>query len=148
MQSRQVLFVEDDASDALMVRRALREPEQGAFDITHAKTESEAFAVLGTRPFDVCLLDLSLPDSAGFSTLHHLLQRMPDLPVLILTGNDNESTGRAAVAAGAQDYLHKDKAHGAVLRQAIEYALARKQRQDDLIRRAHYDELTGLLRAD
>jgi diguanylate cyclase (GGDEF)-like protein len=148
MGTTRVLFIEDDASDAFLIQGALQKDFPGVFVITHAQSEADALSKLKNQAFDVCLLDLSLPDSYELSALLHIQHRAPELPILILTGNEDEATGREAVACGAQDYLLKNKAEGPAIKLAIEYAIERKRSQSELTRRAYYDDLTGLVRPD
>lgn len=147
MPATRVLFVEDDPSDAFLIQNSLEKKYPGVFELVRADSENGAVANLGKQPFDVCLLDLGLPDSVELSTLTRLQLLAPELPILILTGNDNEATGRAAVSAGAQDYISKSKGDGQTLNLAITYAMERKRREEELVRSAQYDDLTGLLRA-
>ena len=85
----------------------------------------------GSKP-DIVLLDLSLPDSFGLETLARWQAAAPTLPVIVLTGSDDEALAVAAVREGAQDYLVKGRIDGALLLQAIRYAIERKLVQEDL----------------
>jgi diguanylate cyclase (GGDEF)-like protein len=143
-----VLFVEDDPSDAFLIQHMLRSVYPDPAEIVHVYSEAEALKAASSQRFDVCLLDFSLQDSSGLSTLRHLSHRFPDLPVVVITGHANDATGRATVMAGAQDYLGKEFAGGPMLRRAMDYAIARKRRERGLLTRAYYDDLTGLMRAE
>src|SRR5262249_9573930 len=85
--------------------------------------------------FDVVLLDLSLPDSVGLETLTTLHAQAPQVPVVVLTGFDDETIAVEAVQAGAQDYLIKGQAEGNLLVPAIRYAIER-QRAEEALRQA------------
>ncbi|MBV8940082.1 MAG: response regulator, partial [Alphaproteobacteria bacterium] len=89
-----VLLVEDDPSDAFLVQGELNGVAPGSFEVLHVKNEAEAIAVLADRHFDVCLLDLSLPDATGLSALINIQERLPQMPVLLLTAMDDEQLAR------------------------------------------------------
>lgn len=139
-----LLLVEDNASDAYMIGEMLAATEGAAYEIHHVTTQAEAIAALAEHTFDACLLDLSLPDTDGFSALLALLGKAPDLPVLILTGDNDMALAKRAVSRGAQDYLLKDDLEKALLSRSIGYAIVRKNSEKSLFQRANYDPLTGL----
>ncbi|MBF0305401.1 MAG: PAS domain-containing protein [Alphaproteobacteria bacterium] len=134
--AREVLLVEDNPGDAILVRALLSGERGRALEITHVERLREAVALVKQRAYDVVLLDLSLPDSDGRKTLDGMLAAAPELPVVVLTGHDDDEAGLAAVQAGAQDYIVKGSADGALLRRAIHYAQERK-RAELTIRRLH-----------
>ena len=122
-----VLLVEDSPSDADLLQQALGEGANGEFEFTLAETWGEAVSQLKAASFDVLLLDLSLPDSSGPETFVRARQQAPGLPILVLTGQANESVGLEAVRHGVQDYLVKGQAFGRQTARAIHYAIERKQ---------------------
>ena len=131
MESRKtrVLVVEDNQSDAGLVRFALR-AESGAehaFVSAHVLRLEEALVSLKEKPFDLVLLDLSLPDAQGLDTLARVREAAPDLPIVIMTGLNDESTAVEAVRRGAQDYLVKGQADSHAVIRAILYAIERKR---------------------
>ena len=125
--SIKVLLVEDNPGDARLVREALREPAGGSsfHVVSHARL-ADGLARLASEGFDVVLLDLSLPDSSGLDTFRRLRDAAPGVPVLILTGLDDETVGTAAVSEGAQDYVLKRYLSTDILPRAILYALSRR----------------------
>jgi len=119
------LLVEDNPGDAFLVQEQLS--QAGCFfDVRSADHLSAAFdSVKHTQP-DVVLLDLNLPDSQGTDTIRKMVQKVPNVPVLVLTGQDDEELALKAVQEGAQDYLlksHLDRRH---LVRAIKYAIERQ----------------------
>jgi serine phosphatase RsbU (regulator of sigma subunit) len=123
-----VLLVEDDDGDALLVEDFLAEALPGA-RLTRSRTLGEALSALdGT--VDCVLLDLRLPDAIGLDTVRRVRQRAPDIPLIVLTGLNDESAGGDAVDAGAQDYLVKGTVDGDQLARAIRYSIGRRQAED------------------
>lgn len=127
-RSIDVLLVEDNPGDALLLRETLGEVSS-QFDFTHAATLADALARMKQRKFNVALLDLSLPDSHGLETFVKINRQDPDLPVVMLTGLDDETLAYDAVQRGAQDYLVKGHVDGPVLMRSIRYAIERSRRR-------------------
>jgi signal transduction histidine kinase len=124
-----VLLVEDNQGDAGLVRFALR-AESGAdysFSAAHVVRLEDALESLKEKPFDLVLLDLSLPDAQGLDTLARIRQAAPDLPIVIITGLNDESLAVEAVRGGAQDYLIKGQADSHAVIRAILYSIERKR---------------------
>src|SRR5437016_3045548 len=96
-----VLLVEDNADDATLLERALAGGDHIRFRVDCAWTLREALDRLGGERYDAALLDLSLLDSAGLETLDGVHSRFPSLPVVVLTGLDNEDTAIEALHHGA-----------------------------------------------
>jgi len=128
----QVLLIEDNPADARLVQEALAERGEGAFRLAWADDLAGGLDRLADTPPDVVLLDLSLPGSRGLDTLAKVLQKNAGVPVLVMTGLDDESLAVEAVRRGAQDYLVKGQTGGALLGRAIRYAIQRKVSQAQL----------------
>ncbi|HKO54504.1 MAG TPA: PAS domain S-box protein [Thermoanaerobaculia bacterium] len=122
-----VLLVEDADADARAVESVLREYR---FDVRRALRLSEALAALRSEHFDVVLADLGLPDSAGLATLDMLRNHAAAIPIVIMTGHDDESTAVRAVAAGAQDYLIKGSTEATTLVRSLRHAVERGHGRD------------------
>ena len=120
-----VLLVEDLPTDVELVRRLLARCEQ-SFEFHHAGTLQEAFSMIESLQPNVCLLDLSLPDSSGLRTFQRLASRYGDLPTIVLSGNMSLADSMLAVRGGAQDYLVKGQINTAVLSRSILYAIERQ----------------------
>jgi signal transduction histidine kinase len=129
-----ILLVEDSASDAALLQESLAETGNGEFDFTHVESWTEAGEHLRQHPFDVLLLDLSLPDITGRETFLRARSEAPHLPIVVLTGETNEALGLEAVRHGVQDYLIKGQAYSRQTCRAIRYAIERKQVEDALKR--------------
>jgi len=119
------LLVEDSPTDMLLIREALTAPPNAKFAVTRAELLADALTQLHQTAFDVILLDLGLPDSQGLVTLNTLHQHAPELPIIVLTGLNDETLGMRAVQQGAQDYLVKGQVGSNELVHAIRYAIER-----------------------
>ena len=126
--SIRLLLIEDNPGDARLVREHLADvPGAQGFHLDLAPTLAAAMDTLGRLPApDIALLDLSLPDSHGLETLARWQLAAPTLPVIVLTGSDDEALAVAAVREGAQDYLVKGRIDGELLAHAVRYAIERK----------------------
>ena len=122
-----VLLVEDNAVSAQLVKAMLARAETSAFEVETAESLMGALDMIGTGNFDVILLDLSLPDSEGLGTLSTIRVHAPQIPVLVLTGSDNDTLASSALQHGAQDYIVKGQFDGNSLARALRYAVTRKQ---------------------
>ena len=127
-----VLLVEDSAADALLLKHALAEASGESFQVTHAELMAEAVRRLSSESFDAILLDLSLPDSHGVKTVAQANAAAPHLPIVVMTGLDDEATALEAVRQGAQDFLIKGHGDGRLVARAIRYAMERKQAEQQL----------------
>ncbi len=120
-----VLLVEDDNGDARLVEDELSETLPQAH-ITRCHTLEQALGYLGPG-VDCVLLDLGLPDASGIDAVARLRSQMPAVPLIVLTGLDDEAAGAAALQAGAQDYLVKGSVGGDQLARSIRYSIGRRQ---------------------
>ncbi|MGW5639428.1 response regulator, partial [Streptomyces sp. NPDC003832] len=123
-QEPSVLLIEDDEADALLVEELVADCSPG-MRLTWVRSLAEAREALTTASPDCVLLDLHLPDSKGLEGVATVRQ-YADVAVVVLTGLAEESTGLAAVAAGAQDYLVKGRVEAELFGRAIRYAIQRK----------------------
>lgn len=138
------LIVEDNGTDALVLQLALSQTQSCATPVI-VSTLGDALARLREEPFDVVLTDLRLSDSDGLSTVKTLLARAANVPVVVVSGNDNEELAEQAVQAGAQDYLIKGEFSRAAIGRIVRYAVERKKTEARLMNLAMRDQLTGLV---
>jgi two-component system cell cycle response regulator len=138
-----MLLVEDNPVDAKLVAAVL------ASD--HANVEMEwvpdlhtALARLGELRFDVILLDLFLPDARGLEALQSVRAVAPSLPIVVLTGRNDQATALEAVRQGAQDYLAKERLDGELLLRSLRYAIERQRLVAAMRALSLTDHLTGL----
>jgi len=139
-----ILLIEDNPGDARLIQEFLREAEDEAYRSVWVKTLAEGCRVLCADPFDLVLLDLSLPDSQGLKTFQTIHAENSGVPVVVLTGLDDKAVARQAVHEGAQDYLIKGQLSSDMLLRAIGYALERNRIYAALKSLALMDPLTGL----
>ena len=139
-----ILLVEDDPAYAELTRAMLNAAGGVAMTLDHATSVHSAVDKLADRPYDTVLLDLGLPDAQELEALNSLVGAAPDLPLVILTGTENEVLALQAVKGGAQDYLIKGQATPELLVRAIRYAIERKQSEMHIRHLAYYDPLTQL----
>jgi diguanylate cyclase len=140
-----VLLIEDNPGDARLIREMLS--EAGAplqFHLKHADRLSRGLETLALKETSLVLLDLSLPDSHGLETFAKVYAHSPKVPIIVLSGNDDQQLALYAVKSGAQDYLVKGKIDRELLLKAMQYSIERKRYQEELERQANYDGLTGL----
>jgi diguanylate cyclase (GGDEF)-like protein len=139
-----VLIVEDDPDWAFLVGEVLGETMTMGFVATAVERVADARRALIGGGVDCVLLDLTLPDARDLEGLLELQEVAPDVPVVILSGLEDEEMAVRAVRNGAQDYLPKSNADAGRLARAIQYAIERKRAEVELSRRALHDPLTGL----
>jgi diguanylate cyclase (GGDEF)-like protein len=139
-----ILLVEDDVMYARFAQKMLESIRSTRFQLAHATSVQCAIERLAVAAPDIVLLDLGLPDAQELEALTALVDAAPNLPIVILSGTEDEVLALEAVKAGAQDYLLKGQATPELLVKAIRYAIERKQSELHMKRLAYYDSLTGL----
>jgi serine phosphatase RsbU (regulator of sigma subunit) len=121
-----LLLVEDDRGDALLVEELVADANID-IRLAWAPTMADAERELALARPDCVLLDLNLPDANGIAVLEHVAKSNPDVPIVVLTGLNDEHFGVSALASGAQDYLVKGRVEAEMLRRALLYAIERKR---------------------
>jgi len=127
-----VLLIEDNPGDARLVKEMLVDAGVNKFSLTHVGLFSEGLSLIRNESHQVILLDLSLPDGHGLDIIRQVCAAAPHLPVVILTGLDDETIAIRAVQEGAEDYLVKGQMDGNLLARAIRYAIERKRAEEAL----------------
>jgi len=127
-----IMLVEDNPGDARLIREELRDPSV-VHEIFHYRTLADAMQQLtAAQPpeIDVVLLDLSLPDGNGIDSVTRVRAVAPKMPIVVLTGLEDEGMAFRAVEEGVQDYLVKGEVSGSVLIHALRYAIERKRAEE------------------
>jgi len=130
IQPISLLVIEDNPADTDLIRDTL--PPDAEFTFHGADRLSRAIDLLKTEDIDVVLLDLGLPDSTGINTLARFRDAAPDIPVVVLTGNDDPELAMEALRTGAEDYLVKGAIDPHLLVRTVRYARERKYFEQSL----------------
>jgi Flp pilus assembly CpaE family ATPase len=143
-----VLLIEDNPGDTRLIRELLKEAKGVPTGLVCADRLSSGIELLLKGGVDVILLDLSLPDSKGFDTFAKVHTHAKDLPVIVLTGFDDEELAMKAVREGAQDYMAKGAVNSQSLMRAVRFAVERGRKMAngaDTRRRTSPGKILGFL---
>jgi diguanylate cyclase (GGDEF)-like protein len=143
-KSIDLLLIEDNPGDMLLTRRMLEKAEHTSFHISYADSLAKGIERATQSTLDVILSDLNLPDSPDVETFFRLKLRVPEIPIVVLSGFADEEMSLKAVRQGAQDYLIKGQINNIVLERSLLYAIERKRAEDTIKKLAYNDALTGL----
>jgi two-component system cell cycle response regulator len=139
-----VLLIEDNPGDARLIQELLSELEQVQFEVKWVDQLDLGMEWITKQAFDVVLLDLTLPDSQGIETIVRIREQAQVVPIVVLTGLNDEQVAISAVKHGAQDYLIKGQVNSTLIMRSMRYAIERHRLQDALYNLSIMDELTGL----
>ncbi len=132
-----VLVLEDSEADLAIIKRELRFLEEA--EVKRARTLGEALQSIEGRDYDLCILDLNVPDSRGIDTFRRIFGEAVDVPVVVLTGLDDVALGTQAVREGAQDFVIKGESVPGRLGTTVRFAVERQRLVNEL--RAKTEEL-------
>jgi PAS domain S-box-containing protein len=122
-----ILLIEDNPGDIRLIEELLKEVNDFCYNLTIAENLIKGFNKIEKNKSDVILLDLTLPDSMGINTIIKTRDKVKNLPIVVLTGVNDEIIARKAVQAGAQEYLLKGMINGKTLARAIIHAIDRQK---------------------
>ena len=142
-ESFRILHIEDDPVISRMMRQILANAEPLKFSLQSAGSLAIGLERLRAGSVDAVLLDLTLPDSRGLETVVRVREQFASVPIVVLSGHDDERMALAVLQLGAQDYLVKGTASAPIIVRSIRYAMERKRAEDELARER--DLLDGLL---
>jgi diguanylate cyclase (GGDEF)-like protein len=133
-----ILLIEDNPGDARLLREMLNESATHKYDLTHLGSMEKAVKYLATVSVDLVLLDLGLPDASGLGAVRQARAVASDIPIVVLTGLDDEFLAAQALQEGAQDYLVKGQIQPNGLLRSLRYAIERQrlQAEADHVRKA------------
>lgn len=131
-KSYKILLIEDDEGDVFLFQEIISETKNISFDIHVESTLKNAFSALQKDSFDIVLTDLGLPDSKGLDTFKKLVEKYPYLPIVVLTGLNDDEIGMFAIKYGAQDYIVKGAFNSDKIAQTIRYSYNRKKIENEL----------------
>lgn len=148
MSELKILHIEDDFADAFLLKSFFDSPEDHmqapVFEICHITELAQAIKQLEQDFYHVVLLDLNLPDGQGLENLKRLKASFPDVPIIVITGTNDNKVAMDALRHGAQEYIVKEHNSAPIMKQIIQSSIYRKRLESDLYQRAFYDALTGL----
>ena len=139
-----VLLIEDNPMDQLIIQEMLKKSKHYTFQVQTENCLENGVNKIRSDSFDIVLLDLFLPDSQGFETFSQLCDKANDIPIIVLTGLEDETIALQSVNNGAQDYLTKGVVEKNLLIRSICYAIERKKAENKIKYLALYDSLTDL----
>jgi len=134
IQTIRVLLIEDNPDDVFFLRRMLQRSTIVQFDLHTSESLKGGLERLAKEDIHVLLLDLSLSDSSGLDTFHSVQDEYPSIPIIVLSGLDDERIAVNAVHAGAQDYLVKGRVNSQLLTRAIVYSIERTEAKAALLK--------------
>src|SRR5580658_5043203 len=138
-----LLLVEDSPGDARLLREMLTDQDgPHRTEVTHVESMADAEMQLGKRKFDIVLLDLGLPDAQGLGSLRRARAIASRVPMVVLTGYDDEALAAEALQEGAQDYLIKGQIDPRGLLRALRYAVERKALEEALFNEKERAQVT------
>jgi diguanylate cyclase (GGDEF)-like protein/PAS domain S-box-containing protein len=137
-----LLLVEDNLGDARLLQEMIRDEGSLEAQVTHVARLSEAETHLARHPVDIVLLDLGLPDAQGMAAMRRAHAAAPRVPLVVLTGTDDEALAAQALQEGAQDYLIKGQIEARGLHRALRYAIERKLLEEVLFEEKERAQIT------
>lgn len=128
-----ILLIEDDLQDAVLLEEQLSHITGYDFNVTNTRRIKDSIEYLNENVPDIILIDLGLPDSQGRDTFKLIQPFSKYIPVVVLTGLNDDDLGKYAITKGAQDYLVKNEINTSLIKRAIIYAIERKKAELALI---------------
>jgi signal transduction histidine kinase/ActR/RegA family two-component response regulator len=145
MKPLQIVIIEDNPGDARLIQEMIRENpihnDPTEFHFNNAERLGIGIDLLSSQGADLVLLDLNLPDSRGLESFLRIHAQFKEIPVIVLTGLQDEKMGLDAVKAGAQDYLIKDQIDGRLLVRTILFSIERQELLKSLDEKSHHLDL-------
>ena len=139
-----ILLIEDNPDDAALMGKVLSEAGRGQFELVWARSLSEGLERLGAGAVELVLLDLGLPDSRGQGAFDAVCRSSPEVPIVLLSNEDDETQALELVKRGAQEYLVKGQTDGNLLVRCLRHALERHRLMKEIEALSLVDDLTGL----
>ena len=134
MKTINILLVEDNLDDVHFLRMLLNKASGVRFQVESASNLEESLARLAKGGMDLVLLDLTLPETTGMDTFHAIKAQAHDVPIVVLSGLDDETLALNAMHAGAEDYLVKGRVDTQLITRAATYAIERTDARKALLK--------------
>lgn len=141
-----ILLVEDNLADANWIEKILIAENQQKLNLRHFTRVGEALNSLSQHIFDAVLLNLSVPSSRWLDSINLIKRQAPELPIIVLTSQDERDTAVKSIRQGAQDYLVKDQLEGSVLIRSIYCAIERQRTEVNLRQQALMKKMLDKIR--
>lgn len=122
-----LLLVEDNPMDARLVIEAVQDTNDESFELDQVNRFEDAIDHLKSGNYQVIILDLNLPDSHGLETYERMRKLFPNIPIVIFTGDQDETTAFNALQEGIEFYLIKSKLDAYLLKQVLRYAIKKNR---------------------
>ena len=132
-QSVKIILIEDNLGDIRIIQELLKNAHNFQYELTVTHHMSTGLEYLNENDVDVILLDLGLPDSQNHNTFSSIFTQHPQIPIVVLTGLDDQESALKAVRGGAQDYLIKGQVTSSILERAIRYAIERNNSEKESV---------------
>lgn len=139
-----ILHIEDDLTDALLVQEMFVNSSSEMYQFVHVGDLKHALSALRADGYSAVLLDLGLRELQGLDNIRIIKQENPDVPIIVLTAQDDETLALEALQEGAQEYLVKGHGDCKIIRMAIKASITRKVFERKLFKQANYDPMTNL----
>jgi diguanylate cyclase (GGDEF)-like protein len=139
-----LLLVEDNQADVEFLAASLRRQRGSDVEMVNVQSMAGATERLASEKFDIVLLDLHLPDASGLECIDAIQAIDKEIPIVVLSGQDDEEFAVNILNKGAQDYLVKWEGQGRTILRSIRYAIERKRSELRLNYMAQFDALTGI----
>lgn len=139
-----ILLIEDNFAARRLLEHMLYDAYADKFSIYSAVSKTDAEDLLKTSSFDVIITDLNLPDAKNLEIIEFLTDGYSNIPVVVLSGIDDQALIEKALNKGAQDYLIKGQGDGHLIARAVRYAIERKETDLGMTYLSQFDSLTGL----
>jgi diguanylate cyclase (GGDEF)-like protein/PAS domain S-box-containing protein len=137
-----ILLVEDNPGDARLIREMLNDPRSHDMELSHVVCLSDAEKFLAEHSVDIILLDLGLPDAQGLAAVRRTHDLAPRVPLVVLTGMDDERLASEALQDGVQDYIVKGQIETPGLLRSLRYSIERKRMEEALFEEKERAEVT------
>lgn len=139
-----LLLVEDNPADVEFLAASLRRQRASDVEMVNVQSLGSATERLASEKFDIVLLDLHLPDASGLDCIDAIQAVDNEIPIVVLSGQDDEEFAVSILNKGAQDYLVKWEGQGRTILRSVRYAIERKRSELRLNYMAQFDALTGI----
>ena len=122
-----ILLIEDNPDDVERIQRLMKLSPQKNWQLTWVDRLAKGLETLKSRPVHLILLDLRLSESQGIATFQKVYGRVPEIPIIVLTGFDDKELALKTLRGGAQDYLMKGEIEQRMFFRAVRYAIERQK---------------------